>query len=157
MNQVLFRSDLNYSQLYEYVLQLKYICYICEEMRERLKQFMDYKMLNAAELADQIGVQRSSVSHVINGRNNPSSSFIEKLLLNYPDLNARWLITGEGKMLQSDKDIQPVRPESPAAIQATLPLNKESTCQAMAIRTKKIDRLIILYDDKSFGDYHQEK
>jgi transcriptional regulator with XRE-family HTH domain len=157
MNQVLFRSDLNYSQLYEYVLQLKYICYICEEMRERLKQFMDYKMLNAAELADQIGVQRSSVSHVINGRNNPSSSFIEKLLLNYPDLNARWLITGEGKMLQSDKDIQPVRPESPAAIQATLPLNKESTGQAMAIRTKKIDRLIILYDDKSFGDYHQEK
>ena len=76
-------------------------------MKERIKQFMDYKALNAADLADTIGVQRSNVSHVVNGRNNPSSSFIEKLLLTFPELNARWLITGEGDMVsQSDEPVK---------------------------------------------------
>ena len=61
---------------------------------------MDKKRLTAAELADTIGVQRSNVSHIINGRNKPSSSFIDKLLQHFPDLDARWLITGNGEYEQ---------------------------------------------------------
>jgi len=43
-------------------------------------------------------VQRSSVSHIISGRNNPSFDFIQKTLTAFPGLNAEWLIVGQGTM-----------------------------------------------------------
>lgn len=61
------------------------------------------KSLNAAEFADRIGVQRSNISHILNGRNNPGAQFLEKLLVAFPDLNADWLITGRGEMLKPGK------------------------------------------------------
>jgi len=69
-------------------------------MNERIRKFMDAQGLSPSELADNIGVQRSNVSHVLNGRNNPSFPFIEKLLKKYPKLNAKWLLTGEGTMME---------------------------------------------------------
>jgi transcriptional regulator with XRE-family HTH domain len=73
-------------------------------MKDRLKEFMVQKSLNAADLADKIGVQRSNISHILNGRNLPGSQFIEKLLNVFPDLNADWLITGHGEMLKSSPE-----------------------------------------------------
>lgn len=67
-------------------------------MKERINQFLLNEHLSPAEFADQIGVQRSSVSHVLNGRNNPSASFIQKMIAAFPGLNTRWLLLGEGDM-----------------------------------------------------------
>lgn len=69
-------------------------------MNKRIRKFMDFQGLSPSELADTIGVQRSNVTHVLNGRNNPSFPFIEKLLKNYPKLNAKWLLMGDGEMLE---------------------------------------------------------
>lgn len=69
-------------------------------MITRIRKFMDFQGLTPSELADSIGVQRSNVSHVLNGRNLPSFPFIEKLLKTYPKLNAKWLIMGEGEMME---------------------------------------------------------
>jgi transcriptional regulator with XRE-family HTH domain len=60
---------------------------------------MDYKGISPSQLADTIGVQRSNVTHVLNGRNKPSFQFIEKMLQIFPDLNAKWLLLGEGIMV----------------------------------------------------------
>ncbi|MCF8363427.1 MAG: helix-turn-helix domain-containing protein [Prolixibacteraceae bacterium] len=65
-------------------------------MRERILKFIEKEGLTAGEFADKIGVQRSSVSHVLNGRNNPGFSFIQKILDTYPEINSRWLLTGAG-------------------------------------------------------------
>ena len=62
---------------------------------------MDYKGLTSSELADTIGVQRSNVTHVLQGRNKPSFQFIEKLLQAYPELNAKWLLLGNGSMVDN--------------------------------------------------------
>ena len=62
---------------------------------------MDYKGISPSELADSIGVQRSNVSHVLNGRNKPSFQFIEKMLQIYPELNAKWLLLGTGNMVDT--------------------------------------------------------
>jgi transcriptional regulator with XRE-family HTH domain len=67
-------------------------------MRTRIEQFIESEKLTAAEFADIIGVQRSSVSHVLKGRNNPGFSFIQKILESYPAINSRWLLTGNGPM-----------------------------------------------------------
>lgn len=69
-------------------------------MEERIKKFMEYKGISPSELADAIGVQRSNVTHVIKARNKPSFQFIEKLLQIYPEINAKWLLLGEGNMVE---------------------------------------------------------
>jgi len=70
-------------------------------MKDRITQFLVNENISSAEFADKIGVQRSSVSHVLNERNYPSTSFIQKMLTTYKNLNPRWLLLGEGPMLNS--------------------------------------------------------
>lgn len=70
-------------------------------MKDRITHFLISENISSAEFADKIGVQRSSVSHVLNGRNYPGASFIQKMLMSYPNLNPRWLLLGEGTMLDS--------------------------------------------------------
>ena len=67
-------------------------------MKERLIQLLDLEQLTPSKFADIIGVQRSSVSHVISGRNKPSFDFIQKTLTAFPGLNAEWLILGKGTL-----------------------------------------------------------
>ena len=63
-------------------------------MIDRFKLLLEQLHLSPSEFADQIGVQRSSVSHVISGRNKPSIDFLEKILNVFPDIDVTWLITG---------------------------------------------------------------
>jgi len=67
-------------------------------MKERILALLKEKQISATKLADIIDVQRSSISHLLSGRNKPSFDFIEKILRAYPDLDAQWLITGKGEM-----------------------------------------------------------
>ena len=69
-------------------------------MKERLLQLLDLEQITPSKFADIIGVQRSSVSHVISGRNNPSFDFLHKTLKAFPGLNAGWLMMGEGSMYE---------------------------------------------------------
>lgn len=64
-------------------------------MIERFKVLMENLKLSPSEFADRIGVQRSSVSHVLNGRNKPSLDFMEKILIAFPLTDVSWLITGK--------------------------------------------------------------
>ena len=70
-------------------------------MKDRITQFLKGEGISPAEFADKIGVQRSSVSHVLNGRNYPSASFIQKMLEVYRTLNSRWLLLGEGSIYET--------------------------------------------------------
>jgi transcriptional regulator with XRE-family HTH domain len=70
-------------------------------MKERLLLFLNSENISATTLADEIGVQRSSISHIISGRNNPSYDFIYKIISRYDHLNAEWLITGKGDMYKN--------------------------------------------------------
>ena len=70
-------------------------------MKDRINQFLAHESISPAEFADKIGVQRSSVSHVLNGRNYPSAAFIQKMLSSYKSLNPRWLLLGEGAMFEA--------------------------------------------------------
>jgi len=54
------------------------------------------------EFADDIGVQRPAISHIMSGRNRPSLDVVMKILKAYDQINPQWLLTGEGKMKQLD-------------------------------------------------------
>ena len=70
------------------------------DMKERLIQLLDLEQLSPSKFADLIGVQRSSISHIISGRNKPSFDFLQKTLTAFPGLNAAWLLMGEGTMYE---------------------------------------------------------
>ncbi|WP_320053101.1 helix-turn-helix transcriptional regulator [uncultured Acetobacteroides sp.] len=67
-------------------------------MNDRLDKFLLAEQLTPAKFADIIGVQRSSISHIISGRNKPSFDFIAKVLQRFPRVNPDWLILGKGEM-----------------------------------------------------------
>jgi transcriptional regulator with XRE-family HTH domain len=67
-------------------------------MIDRILLILKSKNLSASKFADEIGVQRSSISHIFSGRNNPSLELIQKILKSYPDINPDWLIAGNGVM-----------------------------------------------------------
>jgi len=67
-------------------------------MIDRILLILKSKNLTASKFADEIGVQRSGISHIFSGRNNPSLELIQKILKRYPDVNPDWLIAGNGVM-----------------------------------------------------------
>jgi plasmid maintenance system antidote protein VapI len=73
-------------------------------MKDQLIKIMTHFNLTATRFADEIGVQRSSISHILSGRNKPSYDFILRLIEKYPSLNPSWLLTGKGNMLQSEEN-----------------------------------------------------
>jgi plasmid maintenance system antidote protein VapI len=70
-------------------------------MKDRLVKLLQHYQISPAQLADNMGVQRSSISHILSGRNKPSFDFLIKLLENYSDLSAEWMLLGKGEMLKS--------------------------------------------------------
>jgi transcriptional regulator with XRE-family HTH domain len=73
-------------------------------MQDRLIKFLEHLNISAARFSDEIGIQKSSLSHVLSGRNKPSYDFINKILGRYPELNANWLISGKGAMILNHPD-----------------------------------------------------
>ena len=67
-------------------------------MNERIQLILKTKNISASKFADEIGVQRSSISHILSGRNNPSLDFIQKVLKRFPDISPDWILTGKGSM-----------------------------------------------------------
>lgn len=68
-------------------------------MNNRIALVIKAKNISPSQLADELGIQRSGLSHILNNRNKPSLEFIQKLLKKYPDLSTNWLLFGEGPMM----------------------------------------------------------
>ncbi|WP_319502767.1 helix-turn-helix transcriptional regulator [uncultured Draconibacterium sp.] len=137
-------------------------------MKDRIKNFIDAKGISAGELAAVLDVQRSNISHILNGRNKPGASFIEKLLLEFPDLNARWLLTGEGDMFDGqgpvDNSPQQKLPIIEESIQqqplVEKPIKKNNITEdiierPVSVSNSEIDKMVIIYRDGTFNIYKQ--
>ena len=69
-------------------------------MTDRISLLIQAKNLSAAQFADEIGVQRSSISHLVSGRNKPSLDLIQKTLQRFPEVSTEWLLFGKGEMVR---------------------------------------------------------
>lgn len=68
-------------------------------MNNRIALVLKAKNISPSVLADDLGVQRSGISHILNGRNKPSLEFIQKLIKLYPDISIQWILFGDGPMM----------------------------------------------------------
>lgn len=109
-------------------------------IQERLQLVLKMHNLTPSSFADQIGVQRSNISHVLNGRNKPSLDFLEKILLNFPRVNAHWLVTGETPKEQVTEALT----EEPQNKSEMLEMNKLSHPGGSIIK------IVTFYSDKTF-------
>lgn len=86
-----------------------------DDFVKRLETIFDYYGLTASSFADKINVQRSSISHLLSGRNKPSLDFILKVMESFPEVELLWLLNGKGNFpkgenLNSEKmDSSPIQ------------------------------------------------
>ena len=72
----------------------------------RLRKVLDYYQLSASTFAEKINVQRSSISHLLSGRNKPSLDFVMKVLETFDEVELYWLINGEGNFPKEEKKLE---------------------------------------------------
>lgn len=71
-------------------------------MKDRIKQIMDNEHLMPSAFADRLQLGRAVISHILNGRNNPSLDVVTRILSKMDYINPDWLITGNGNMYKSE-------------------------------------------------------
>ncbi len=70
-------------------------------MIERIKKIMESENMTPARFADSLQIGRAVISHILNGRNNPSLDVITRILSQMPNIDSQWLLTGSGSMYKS--------------------------------------------------------
>jgi transcriptional regulator with XRE-family HTH domain len=68
-----------------------------EDFVQRMQLLMDYYNISASVFADKLTVQRSSLSHLMSGRNKPSLDFVMRITEAYPEADLYWLLYGKGE------------------------------------------------------------
>lgn len=118
------------------------------EFSERLKTVMEYYGLTATALADSIIVQRSSISHLLSGRNKPSLDFVLKILQKYPEVELYWLMNGKGFFPKKNEILNTATPPLEQKNQLNsniLPLN--------TINNTEIEKIVVFYKNGTFKSY----
>jgi len=110
-------------------------------LNERISKVIEYSGLTPSEFADEIDVQRSSISHVTSGRNKPSLEFIIKIKSRFPEILWDWLVTGEGQMLKSEL------PEIIKTEVESSDINEEEKSKPTSLP----DLFTMMNDDEDFG------
>lgn len=139
-----------------------------QDFIKRLQIIIDHYQLSAASLADKIAVQRSSISHLLSGRNKPSLEFVLKLVRQFPEVNLYWLLNGTGNFpsalsesdtsksqhlisLEGNNESQRLSNEKTTDIPKTL---KEQMLHSAHNNTQdEIDAVIICYKNGNFKSY----
>ncbi len=125
-------------------------------METRLKQLIKQQRMNSAQFASEIGIAASSLHHIVSGRNNPSLEVIQKILKRFPNINAEWLINGNGKPYNTEisqgelfelENNYDNNQEKESFEQKQLNIQNISS-------KKEIEKIIIFYKDKSFDIYN---
>ena len=122
-----------------------------DHLIERLQLLMKENELTASSFADKIGVQRSSISHILSGRNKPSLDFIAKIEANFNEVSFHWLLTGEELPMPSPT-------ASPQLSVASKPTTQDTPSapeyQSMHSSSIQLVDLIYVFSDGSFQRFH---
>lgn len=116
------------------------------DFSKRLQTVIDYYQLSATAFAEKINVQRSSISHLLSGRNRPSLDFVMKVLDQFKEVELYWLLNGKGVFPKPEEN----------AIGTTLSKPRTNKIIPMS-DDKEIDKIIIFYKDGTFKSYHEKE
>jgi transcriptional regulator with XRE-family HTH domain len=144
-------------------------------MKDRIQRIIDDKNLTPSSFADEVGLHRPAVSHILNGRNNPGLSALQNIIKRFPEINGSWLITGFGDMYQQDQPKSEISPSLFDENHVFQPNMKESTRNEQEMTSKhtilhaqgedyqqytatkskavKVKKIAIFYTDNTYEEF----
>lgn len=139
------------------------------DLTEKIKHILEIKNFTPSHFADEIGIQRASISHILAGRNKPSLDIIQKIIRRFPDLGFDWIMDEyDLPEINQQKTIsETANPTSGTAGRNKKQLSTDQyihndtiekeaanvVLEAIEPKEKKIDRILILYTDGSFQEF----
>lgn len=142
-------------------------------LSEKIKQILDQKNISPSLFADEIGIQRSSVSHILAGRNKPSLDIVQKIVKRFPELGVNWILDDEA-LPDSFSDIQHSKPVDKRSENipkrtgtSSRELDKKSQPESIPVQknvegrisanseNKQVERVLIFYSDGTFQEFKQ--
>lgn len=120
---------------------------------ERIQKLLESEGITAAQFADIIGVQRSSISHIMSSRNNPSFEFIQKIMIHFSKIDPSWLVLGVGNIYKQEKQTTLFDNDKPE-------INKNPTKEQPIIAKNQLQELPLQVAAKSSPEpllFNQEK
>ncbi len=129
-----------------------------ETIISRIQEVMDHYGLTVSAFADEIGVQRSSISHLLNGRNKPSLDFVMKLVTAYPEVDLYWLMKGEGEFPKVASKGNDFTTESEEKEEETGEKTLDpSLTLSIGISQKDPIKIVLFYEDGTFETFNNKK
>ena len=105
-----------------------------ENISQRLRKILESQSTSASEFAKKINVQRSSISHILNGRNKPSLEIVTKICKEFPNIDVKWLIFGNNEL----------NPTSTHTQSSSKPKNEIDS---------EVEKIILLLKDGTFKEF----
>lgn len=115
-------------------------------MKERIVQLMDLLGMNPTQFANAIGVQRTTIQHILSGRNEPSLKIVANIYQRFSNINLDWLLTGNG-----EPQISAIKYNHPDIIQKTLFNNENELFSDNSVeefKNQNVDKKQRLNSDK---------
>jgi transcriptional regulator with XRE-family HTH domain len=139
-------------------------------MKDRINTLIQSENLTPAKFADELGVQRSSISHILSGRNLPSYDLISKILTKFPKIEAEWLILGNGSQYKStqskltnviqndlfqsaEKPMEKTPESNVNPIKIDSPDKQDVSNKGKFTNVNYTNRIVIFYNDNTFKEY----
>ncbi|MAT89444.1 MAG: transcriptional regulator [Flavobacteriaceae bacterium] len=133
-----------------------------KEFAKRIEKILDFYGLSATAFSDAIEFNRSTISHILSGRNKPSLDFVMKVVQEFPEVELYWLLKGKGSFPPSESS-----PEKSLHISASSEEThkqpkpseetQENTLQLTEDPQNKpnddIDRIVVFYKNGHFKSY----
>lgn len=143
-------------------------------MQTRIQKIIEDKNLSPSNFADEVGLNRAVVSHILHGRNKPGLENLQRILATYPEINPGWLISGIGSMYldgSSDSKIpslfdedaefpthSPEKNEYSKEIESKPTANapKQSINQSVNLKiptSVKVKKIAVFYSDNTYEEF----
>ncbi|MDB0006473.1 helix-turn-helix domain-containing protein [Flavobacteriales bacterium] len=110
-------------------------------MEKRIQNIIEKYGLSPNAFAQEIDVNRSTISHILSGRNKPSIDVLQKILKRFSKISASWLLMGRGDMIASDSISQVPKTASEQSVTPS----------------KDVNKIVVFYSDNSFEEYKPNK
>ncbi len=122
------------------------------EFAERLTTIMGFYQLSASAFADKIQVPRSSISHLLSGRNKPSLDFVLKVVKEFEEVELYWLLNGKGAFPRSNVSAPAPDPVVEKSDSTSVPIRNQAFLEPN-VQKNKIERIVIFFNDGTFKEY----
>ncbi|MDQ1089074.1 MULTISPECIES: helix-turn-helix transcriptional regulator [unclassified Siphonobacter] len=138
--------------------------------KEKVIYLLESNDLTAAQFADSIGIPRSSISHILSGRNRLSMDIARKIVKQFPEITYEWLCDENPTVIKSNGFSHPKAAYSQPVVNEMQPQVKSSDFarkngvgqrpdlaysqahEKASFENKHVVKMIVFYSDQTWQE-----